>query len=114
MATGSVDKTIKVWDVRQPRQEVTTLFGHTYAVRRVLFSPHSETLIASCGYDMTVRLWDFTAPQDALLNIWEHHTEFAVGLDFSVLNEGMLASCGWDEQVAVWNMREGTTPQRMG
>lgn len=34
---------------------------------------------------------------------WDHHTEFAVGLDFSVLSEGMMASCGWDEMVHVWN-----------
>ena len=31
-----------------PEREVATLLGHTYAVRRVLFSPHVETLVASC------------------------------------------------------------------
>lgn len=35
---------------------------------------------------------------------WDHHTEFAVGLDWSVLEAGVLASAGWDEQVAVWHM----------
>ncbi len=35
---------------------------------------------------------------------WEHHTEFAVGLDWSVLQSGVLGSAGWDEQVAVWHM----------
>ncbi len=34
---------------------------------------------------------------------WEHHTEFAVGLDWSMLVDGLLASAGWDEQVAVWH-----------
>ena len=33
-ATGSVDKSIKTWDVRMPQREVATLLGHTYAVRR--------------------------------------------------------------------------------
>ena len=28
IATGSVDKTIKVWDVRAPQRELTTLYGH--------------------------------------------------------------------------------------
>ena len=73
-----------------------------YAVRRVVFSPHSESIIASCSYDMTVRLWDYRAPEDALLQAWDHHTEFAVGLDFSTLSEGMLASTGWDEMVYFW------------
>lgn len=43
----------QVWDVRMPQRELAVLFGHGYAVRRVLFSPHAETLIASCSYDMT-------------------------------------------------------------
>mmetsp|Transcript_11423 Transcript_11423/g.34332 ORF Transcript_11423/g.34332 Transcript_11423/m.34332 type:complete len:313 (-) Transcript_11423:363-1301(-) len=102
IATGSVDKTIKTWDVRMPQREVAVLTGHTYAVRRVVFSPHAENILASCSYDMTVRLWDAAAPANPQLNVWGHHTEFAVGLDFSILSEGMLASTGWDEQVAVF------------
>ena len=34
IATGSVDKSIKIWDVRVPDREVTVLAGHSYAVRR--------------------------------------------------------------------------------
>lgn len=76
---------------------------HSYAVRRVQFSPHAESQIASCSYDMTVKLWDWQAPEDALLRSWDHHTEFAVGLDWSLLQEGLLASSGWDELVYVWH-----------
>ena len=78
----------------------------SYAVRRVLFSPHAETLLASCSYDMTVKLWDIHNPQAPLLRSWGHHTEFAVGLDFNVLKEGVMASAGWDEQVAVWHQND--------
>ncbi len=28
IATGSVDKTIKIWDVRMPQRELTVLLGH--------------------------------------------------------------------------------------
>lgn len=71
-----------------------------------MFSPHAETILASCSYDMTVRLWDIAAPEDSQLRVWDHHTEFAVGLDFSSLSEGMLASTGWDEMTYFWNQRE--------
>ncbi|KAL3145040.1 hypothetical protein ABBQ32_003532 [Trebouxia sp. C0010 RCD-2024] len=105
IATGSVDKSIKVWDLRRPGQELLSLFGHGYAVRKVIWSPHAETVLASCSYDMTVRLWDISLPEDSLLRTWDHHSEFAVGLDFSTLAEGMLASTGWDEWTFLWNQK---------
>ena len=40
------------------------------------------------------------------MQVWEHHTEFAVGIDFSMLSEGLLASTGWDEMVVAWGERE--------
>lgn len=40
---------------------------HRYAVRKVIFSPHAENILASCSYDMSVKLWDAAAPEDALI-----------------------------------------------
>ena len=54
---------------------------------------------------MTVRLWDVAAPEDALLRVYDHHHEFAVGLDWSTLQEGLLASTGWDEMTYVWQQQ---------
>lgn len=49
VVTGAVDKSIKIWDLRNPDQELNTLKGHTYGVRRVKCSPHDENIIASCS-----------------------------------------------------------------
>ncbi|GKU94395.1 hypothetical protein SLEP1_g7896 [Rubroshorea leprosula] len=108
IATASVDKSIKVWDVRNYRVPVTVLNGHGYAVRKIKFSPHRRNLIVSCSYDMTVCLWDFMI-EDALVGRYDHHTEFAVGVDMSVLVEGLMASTGWDEHVYVW--QQGMDPR---
>lgn len=109
LASGSVDRVIRIWDVRQPLQPITALEGHTYGVRRVKFSPHNPSILCSCAYDMTVCIWNFMAPENALISRLDHHTEFALGLDLSLLTEGLMASCAWDEKVFVW--KEGTDPR---
>lgn len=72
----------------------------------MVFSPHAENIVASCSYDMTVRLWDVVSPTNPLMRTWGHHTEFAVGLEFNVHIDGQLASAGWDEVVAIWDYRQ--------
>jgi WD40 repeat protein len=55
LASGSRDKTVKLWSV-ELQKEVTTLQGHSYAVNSVAFSPDGKYL-ASGSYDKTVKLW---------------------------------------------------------
>jgi peroxin-7 len=101
---------VQVWDVRKPDMPIVVLQSHSYPVRKLAFSPHVESLLLSCSYDMTVRLFDIAAQEDPLLEVWSHHTEFAVGLDWDVLTDGMVASCGWDACMYTWH-RTGH-PQR--
>lgn len=58
--------------------------------------------------DMTLMVWD-TEKENPLLEKYEHHSEFVVGLDFNMENEEELASCSWDETVYVW--QRGTEPE---
>jgi WD40 repeat protein len=60
LATGSEDRTIKLWDTTTG-EEVFTLRGHTAGVLCVAFSPDGQR-IASGGYDRTVRVWDTSPP----------------------------------------------------
>ncbi len=78
-------------------------------MRRVEFSPHQERVLVSCSYDMTVKLWDTGGPEEPLVRDWGHHTEFAVGVNFSTLVPGLLGSTGWDEMCYVF--REDEVPR---
>src|SRR5262249_53240542 len=56
LASGSGDKTIKLWDVATGK-EMASLKGHTGYVFSVAFSPDGKTLASASG-DKTVKLWD--------------------------------------------------------
>jgi WD40 repeat protein len=58
LASGSRDKTIRLWDA-QKGTSIRTLEGHgEHGVYSVAFSPKDAKLLASGGLDGTVRLWN--------------------------------------------------------
>uniref|UniRef100_A0A3P8V7J1 Peroxin-7 n=2 Tax=Cynoglossus semilaevis TaxID=244447 RepID=A0A3P8V7J1_CYNSE len=102
VATGSVDCSVCVWDLRNVRQPVNQLRGHTYAIRRLKFSPFRPSVLASCSYDFTVRFWDYNQKQCPLLDTLEHHSEFVCGLDFSLHVPNKVVDCSWDETLKIY------------
>lgn len=55
LASGSLDKTIRIWDA-DTGKTLHTLAGHAGAVTGVSFAPRGDAL-ASCSDDKTVRFW---------------------------------------------------------
>jgi WD40 repeat protein len=56
IATGSLDKTIRIWN---DSQSIKLLTGHNGAVNQLIL--HSATLMISCSDDKELRLWDLKA-----------------------------------------------------
>ena len=56
LASVSVDKTVRFWDVETGRLE-KTLAGHTARVKSVAWSPDGKTVV-SASSDKTIRFWD--------------------------------------------------------
>lgn len=72
-------------------------------------------MLASAGYDMTVRVWSdgsampFPQEENVIrvgqeLGLMNRHTEFCTGVDWCLFGTGgWVASVGWDERVLVWD-----------
>jgi peroxin-7 len=101
IVTGSVDTSIRIFDLRMSQAPLEQLNGHQFAVRRLKCSPHNGNIIGSVSYDMSLRLFDLQSRQEVYRN--DDHTEFVVGLDFSLFVPDRIATCGWDEMVLVMN-----------
>jgi tRNA A-37 threonylcarbamoyl transferase component Bud32 len=125
IASGSSDKTVKVWDA-QTGQQLLDLKGHTGPVYGVAFSPDGQRLASGSrgGRDAggrllrtEVKVWDAQTGQQ-VLELKGHTTgvDFSPGVAFSPDGQRLASASGggWDAQgkplpgeVQVWDAQTG-------
>jgi len=88
LASGSDDKTTKLWDVKSGSL-VRTLSGHTSYVYSVAFSPDGNLLASGSG-DKTTKLWDVKS--GSLIRTLTGHTDPVYSVAFSP--DGNLLASG--------------------
>jgi WD40 repeat protein/tRNA A-37 threonylcarbamoyl transferase component Bud32 len=98
LASGSGDKTIKLWDV-QSQKQIATLTGHSSYLSSVAFSPDGRTL-ASGSQDWTIKLWDVQSQgQIAALT---GHSDMVWSVAFSP--DGRTLASGSYKMIKLWDV----------
>ena len=100
VATGSYDRTVKLWDIESGTC-LNTFEGHTNMVRAV--AAVSPTMIVSGSRDKTVRLWDITTGECVQVLIGHTHRVRAV----SAVSQSLVASGASDRTIKLWNVATG-------
>jgi len=133
LATCGRDKTCWVWELSQDDDEnggddrmpnedddgdddggqneewrcVSVLTGHDGDVKMVRFHPN-RYMFASCSYDNTVRLWDYSDAEGDFVSVavLQGHDNTVWGCDF--LTPDLLVSCSQDLTIRTWARRVQT------
>lgn len=102
IASGSKDKTVKIWDARTGKL-LRTLEGHNDIVTSVMFDPQGK-MLASGSDDHTLKLWD--ARDGKLIRTLEGHSNYVLSVAFDPYG-GTLASGSSDRTVKLWEVHSG-------
>ena len=108
LASASLDKTIKLWDVSTGRR-LQSLQGHSQVVSSVAFSPDGQTL-ASASLDKTIKLWNVSTGK--LLQTLSGHSDWVRSVAFSPDGQ-TLASGSQDKTIKLWNVTTGKLLQTL-
>jgi formylglycine-generating enzyme required for sulfatase activity/DNA-binding beta-propeller fold protein YncE len=104
IASGSQDKTVRLWDAKSGAAIGAPLKGHEEGVTSVAFSPDGR-VIASGSQDKTVRLWD--AKSGAAIGApLKGHEEGVTSVAFSPGGR-VIASGSQDKTVRRWDAKSG-------
>jgi WD40 repeat protein len=107
LATGSFDKTAKVWDISSDGTGTTcvaTLVGHTDVVTSVAFDP-TGCFVATGSWDKTAKIWDISSDGTGTTCVatLEGHDRIVTSVTFHP-SAPYFATGSWDKTAKLWKL----------
>jgi WD40 repeat protein len=104
-ASGSSDKTVRLWDTsaRRALTVMSSHSGYSSGVTSIATSPDGYTF-ASGGLDKTIKLWNFRSGKPKLL--LQGHTERVLSVAFEPSGQYLVSGSG-DRTVKLWDLSIG-------
>ncbi|CAN6812482.1 unnamed protein product [Brassica oleracea] len=118
VATGSTDKTVKLFDLRKLTSALHTFDSHKEEVFQVGWNPKNETILASCCLGRRLMVWDLSrideeqTAEDAedgppeLLFIHGGHTSKISDFSWNPCEDWVISSVAEDNILQIWQMAE--------
>ena len=110
--SGSADTTVKLWDLRNTSAALYTLRGHQKEVYQLSWAPFDNSILASCGADRRVNVWDLSkigrnsfADTDSpaeLLFIHGGHTNKVSDFSWNPTDPWVVSSVSEDNILQIW------------
>lgn len=107
IVSGSKDHSVKLWDPRTGRC-LTTLSSSKNQISRTLFEKTQGTLLATCGRDQIVRVFDLRLMRDVLF-LRGHEAE-VTSLAWHPIHRNLLSSGGQTGAIHHYLLDEQNTP----
>lgn len=102
MATGSTDKSVRLWDALSGAQR-SVLLGSVQSVMSVKFSPNNEFLVGASN-DNTTRVWG--VEQGRVRNTLTGHTGKVFTASFTS-DSHKVVSGSHDRTIKLWDLSKG-------
>lgn len=118
LVSGSADKTVALWDLRNFNHSLHSFESHTDQIFQVEWAPFCENVFASTGADRRLNIWDLSKigehqdPEDAedgppeLLFIHGGHTDKISDFNWNPNDNWVIGSVADDNILQIWQMAE--------